>query len=380
MIQSATSTLDLNQQVGLLNIELSKAQQKIDEQQKQIEQLEESQRAVADANIRIAELYEQLEEAYDKLAKSEAIEAMNKELATLNEELNSTNEELTTAMETVKTQNAIIENKRNNILASINYAKRIQDAVLPHNEAICKTLPENFIFFRPKDIVSGDFYWFTELNRKNNSWVGGFEEDEGKIVFIAADCTGHGVPGAIMSMIGSNALHEIIHLHSVTSPDEILYQLQQRITSILKQEINDTNDGMDVTVCVIDRYSNTVEFAGARNGICYIQEGSDKNEVTYIRGDKVSIGERLKDDLTFTKHIIPLTSKTTLYMYSDGYEDQFGGVNNKKFLSKNLKQLFYDIHPLPLYEQKQIVGATLEEWMGGVHPQTDDIMIIGIRI
>jgi serine phosphatase RsbU (regulator of sigma subunit) len=380
MIQSATSKIDLHQQVELLNIELSKAQKRIEEQQKQIEQLEESQRAVADANIRIAELYEQLEEAYDKLAKSEEIELMNKELATLNEELNSTNEELTSAMETVKTQNTIIENKRNNILASINYAKRIQDAVLPHNETICKSLPENFIFFRPKDIVSGDFYWFTELSRKNNSWVGGFEEDEGKIIFIAADCTGHGVPGAIMSMIGSNALHEIIHLHSVTSPDEILYQLQLRITSILKQEINDTNDGMDVTVCVIDRHSNTLEFAGARNGICYIQEGENTNEVTFLKGDKVSIGERLKDDLTFTKHIIPLTSKTTVYMYSDGYEDQFGGVNNKKFLSKNLKQLFYNIHQLPLKEQKQVLEATIDEWMGGIQTQTDDIMVIGIRI
>ncbi|NJL11934.1 MAG: SpoIIE family protein phosphatase [Microscillaceae bacterium] len=257
----------------------------------------------------------------------------------------------------------IIERKNQDITSSINYAKRIQEAMMPPLERIQYFLPESFILFRPRDIVSGDFYWFTER--------------DGKILISAIDCTGHGVPGAFMSMVGDAHLNQIVNVDGITNPDVILTKLHQRVRQSLKQAETQNRDGMDMALCAIDPYRKLLEFAGAKNSMIYIQD----HQAFQIKGDRHPIGGEQKEaQRVFQKQILPLDRPTTVYMFSDGYPDQFGGSEDRKFMVKRLRDLLLEIHQKPFSEQHDILAQTFEEWKGAHKKQTDDMIVVGFRV
>jgi serine phosphatase RsbU (regulator of sigma subunit)/uncharacterized protein HemY len=259
-------------------------------------------------------------------------------------------------------QNKIIEKRNEDITASINYAKRIQDAYLPSSERIAKYLPEHFIFFKPRDIVSGDFYWFAEIEKK--------------IVLAAVDCTGHGVPGAFMSLIGNNLLNQIVLNMGVTMPEVILSAMNAGVNQVLQQKQTQNRDSMDVALCVIDLKNKVLEFAGAKSPLLYIQN----NQLYFIKGNRSTVGDIEREDVkTFVKHTIDISIPTTFYIFSDGFPDQFGGREGKKFLTKNLKELLFSINQRPMKEQEMLVQATFRDWIGD-YSQIDDVTVIGVKI
>jgi histidine kinase len=264
-----------------------------------------------------------------------------------------------------------INKKNRDITASITYARRIQNAMLPNPETIKSYLPDSFIFFKPRDIVSGDLYWFSA---KNN-----------KIFLAAVDCTGHGVPGAFMSLVANDLLNEIINQRNISEAHNILAVLDKGVKHSLKQNENQNNDGMDMALCVINNVDNhtktpnakyILDFAGAKNPLVYIQD----NKVFEIHGDKTSIGGNLdQHDPRFTKHSIVIAQPTCVYMFSDGFQDQFGGPNNKKFMKKRLYNLLLQIHHKPMNEQRLILFDEINQWMKD-EEQVDDMLIIGFRL
>lgn len=270
----------------------------------------------------------------------------------------------------IKQQKEIIEKKNEDITASINYAKHIQRVVLPEKEKIANSFKDSFILFKPRDIVSGDFYWFQEKVTA---------EGKEKTIITAVDCTGHGVPGAFMSLIANEILNEIVNEKHNVQPDKILNELHKSVRKVLKQDQSDNRDGMDMSLCVIDKESKTVEFAGAKNSLIYVQN----QEINTLKGDKYPIGglqhgvERIftKQDLSYAH------APMYCYILSDGYQDQFGGDENRKFHRHSLKELLFKNHHLPMQVQKDLLEQMLKTWMKIGTPdeehQVDDILIIG---
>ncbi|WP_375560892.1 SpoIIE family protein phosphatase [Bernardetia sp. OM2101] len=258
-----------------------------------------------------------------------------------------------------------IEDKNRQITSSITYAKRIQEAMLPNIVNIQKALPESFVFFRPRDIVSGDFYFFHHF------------PEEQKTILAAVDCTGHGVPGAFMSMIGNENLSKIVGENHVTSPAKILNQLNKGITTALHKDETNIHDGMDLAIVCIDKKAKTLTFAGAKNPIFYIQN----NNLEVIKGDKMPIGGSEREHKNdFTEHVIDISIPTTFYIFSDGFQDQFGGERGRKFMVKNFRELLFEIHTEDTAEQKQILYQTFKNWIGIEHNPVDDVLVIGGKI
>jgi two-component system, sensor histidine kinase LadS len=260
-------------------------------------------------------------------------------------------------------KNILIEEKNRDITDSINYAKRIQQAILPRDAGEEEILENMFIYFRPRDIVSGDFYWFTKRNNK--------------LIIAAADCTGHGVPGAFMSMIGSTLLNKVINDMGETNPSEILQLMDANIVDALKQkdELSGNRDGMDMALVAIEKDKNELVFSSASRPLYLVRKG----ELIEFKSSANSIGGYMYGkEKTFENTRINYELNDMIYLFSDGYVDQFGGANNKKFMSKKLKQMLAEIADLSLVEQKQVIHKTLNEWMGN-NKQIDDILIIGIR-
>ena len=254
--------------------------------------------------------------------------------------------------------------KNSDITASIQYAKRIQYAILPELDFIYRHFPESFIFYRPKDIVSGDFYWFAEK--------------DGKKILVCADCTGHGVPGALMSVIGHNLLNQIVLEKGVTSPDEILNRLNTGVMTALKQGLHeeDTRDGMDISICVFTEGSREMLFAGALRPLILIRGGA----LTKIDSDRYPIGGNLIANATkYTLHKVTLERGDMLYMFSDGFADQFGGNKGKKFMVKHLLSLLVEMEKLPLPEQSARLENSFDQWKDNFE-QVDDVLVIGVRI
>ncbi len=274
--------------------------------------------------------------------RTSEIQHKNSELSALNDEISAKNKDIT---------------------ASINYAKRIQQAMLPLEHTINQGLKDYFILFKPRDIVSGDFYWYAKK--------------EDKVFITAVDCTGHGVPGAFMSMIGSEILTTIVG-KGIYSPDQILGNMNDYVRLALKQEETANQDGMDMALCVIDEKAKTVEFAGAKNPLIYITNG----EIYHIKADRKGIGggKTLKQmEESYEMHTIQYNAPTWFYVFTDGYQDQFGGQSGRKFMIKALKNLLFEIYQKPFAEQKKILNSTIEQWMKEVG-QTDDILLIGFKL
>lgn len=265
--------------------------------------------------------------------------------------------------EEIYEQNQHIARQNKEITDSIVYARRIQHAILPPQEIITQTLSEHFILFKPRDIVSGDYYWMTQI--------------QNKIIITAADCTGHGVPGAFMSLLGITFLHEIVHEKQITQSDKILAELRERIIESLNKtgRTEDYKDGMDMALCVIHKDTYTLDYSGAYNPLYIIRDG----ELIELKADKMPVGlsEKSHDTFTITSYI--LQSNDCLYMFSDGYVDQFGGPQNRKFMTKQFKELLCLIYHKPMEEQKEILDTTIETWKG-TNEQIDDIIVIGLKI
>jgi serine phosphatase RsbU (regulator of sigma subunit) len=257
--------------------------------------------------------------------------------------------------------------QKEEIISSINYAKRIQLAILPPERYINELLNENFIFYKPKEIVSGDFYWIKRV--KNYT------------ILVSADCTGHGVPGAFMSMLGISHLNEIVERREITKANQILNEMREQIKQSLRQvgHEEEPKDGMDLALCVIDNNNNLMQFSGANNPLYVIKNNNGVAEFKEIIADPMPVGFYSYNDESFSNHEIQLETGDTFYIFSDGYIDQNGGDKNHRFNSSNFKKLLLDIHEQSMVRQKAILEQTLKEWMGE-RSQRDDILIIGVRV
>ncbi len=258
----------------------------------------------------------------------------------------------------------LVERKNKNIIDSIEYAKRIQDAKLPSLSYIYETLSDSFILFKPKDIVSGDFYYF-------------YKKEEHTIFIAAIDCTGHGIPGAFMTMIASEKLYEAVRQSSSTS--EILQLVNLGIKKALKQsdDFESSKDGMDMALCKFDIVNNTIEFAGANRPIWIVRK--DQQLIEEIRGNKNSIGGFTNDSLEFESHNIQLQKEDTFYLFTDGYADTFAKNQRLKLTTKKMKELILSINHLPMKDQSDYLDHYIENWKNG-EEQTDDILVMGFRL
>ncbi|EAY24520.1 tetratricopeptide repeat protein [Microscilla marina] len=283
--------------------------------------------------------------------------------------LKQKNEEIFTTNEILATVNLNLEAKNEHITASIDYAQHIQQAIFPAEGKLQQVFAHSFVYFTPLEIVSGDFYWLAELNTaQTKSYT--------KKVLAVVDCTGHGVPGAFMSLIATVLLKEAVLLKHIHSPELILNELHRNIRQTLKQKQNYNRDGMEIAVVVVEPETHTLEFAGARRPLVYVQD----QHLHTIKGDRLPIGgEQRESERRFTKHLLYLHRPLSFYLFSDGYQDQFGGEHGKKMGSQRLTQLLDEVHHLPMETQQKSVEQKFTQWKGNM-PQTDDVLVCGVRL
>jgi serine phosphatase RsbU (regulator of sigma subunit) len=262
----------------------------------------------------------------------------------------------------IQEQKEHIEKQNKEIKYSFDYAKKIQSTVLPRHEVFDNLFAEHFIFFKPRDIVSGDFYWISQSDRR--------------IVLTAADCTGHGVPGSLMSMLGITMLHEIVNEKNVMHSEEVLNHLRLSIARTLKQEgkIGEQKDGIDMALMIYDTATRKLEFSGANNPLYIVRNG----EMLEYKGNNMPVAyyEKMSD---FTRFTIEMKQGDRVYMFTDGFPDQFGGPQGKKFKYRPFKDLLLEIHERPMEEQQRILSLIFDEWKGDLS-QIDDVLVIGLRL
>ncbi len=266
--------------------------------------------------------------------------------------------------ERIEKLKAEVEYRHQEIVDSVHYAKRIQLAILPTHEMVKTNLPNSFIFFKPKNIVSGDFYWVKPIN-------------ENTLLFAAVDCTGHGVPGAFMSILGYNLLEQTIKDLTIYKPATILTELCNAIIKSLKQtqDFESVKDGMDIALCAIDFKNLKLEFAGAHNPLYIIRDG----ELLEFKADNRAIGFSYFKKTSFNNHEIDIKKGDCLYIFSDGFVDQKGGSNRTKFFYTPFKQFLISIHQKPMDEQRQLLDDKFTDWKKD-YSQIDDVLIFGVRI
>lgn len=290
----------------------------------------------------------------DELAETERI---------LERKVEERTEQVVQQRDEIERQRLKLEDLYKDVTDSIRYAKRLQYSILPPQEVIRKVCPESFVLFKPKDIVSGDFYWFFQV--------------EGKSLVAAVDCTGHGVPGAFMSLVGANGLNAAVKEHKKTEPGLILNELNKFVSESLNKgsEDNTVRDGMDLSFCTIDYKKMELEFSGANNPLYLIRD----NEFIIVKADKFAIGSFDPDTHEYATHKVKIQKGDILYLFTDGYADQFGGNKGKKFLYKHFRDTLMDIHAKSMTDQHAYLKNKIEEWQG-TYEQVDDILVIGVRI
>jgi len=262
----------------------------------------------------------------------------------------------------ISEQKSQIEAKQTEILDSIQYAKRIQTAILPPTKLVKEYLKNSFILYKPKDVVAGDFYWMERVGDN--------------ILFAAADCTGHGVPGAMVSVVCNNGLNRSVREYGLTDPDKILNKTREIVVQEFEKSEEVVKDGMDISICSLSIATHSLTWAGANNPLWIIRK--DANQVEEIKADKQPIGKQ-ENPKPYTKHDLKLQKGDSIYIFTDGFQDQFGGDLNKKFKSGNFKKLLLKIQDKSMEEQKQIIDNTFEEWKGEFE-QVDDVCVIGVRV
>lgn len=264
----------------------------------------------------------------------------------------------------IESKSKELESKNKDITDSINYAKRIQYAVLPLEESIYRSIPLCFIVYKPRDIVSGDFFWFHEIDRDN-------------YIIVCADCTGHGVPGALMTVIGSNLLNQIILESKILSPSQILKELDTRISATLKQQkLKDdvVHDGMDLALLKVNKAKSEFTYTSAKRPAILVRD----KQLSEFKGSKHTLGGFRNEEKNFDEITKTYQEDDVIYLFTDGYIDQFGGPDNKKFMIRRFRDLLVSIHSKPIAEQKQKIESEITRWIG-TNEQTDDIAVIGIR-
>lgn len=272
--------------------------------------------------------------------------------------------EVVAQKEELEAQRDMLAEQQKHIMDSIQYSKRLQTAILPSHDFVHELFPDAFILYRPKDIISGDFYWFFRTGNKH--------------YFSAIDCTGHGVPGALVSMVGQNWLNYAVKDLKLQKPSDILDALNDGVMTTFNERDDESSvkDGMDIALCCVDYKRMKLEYAGAYNPVIIISDG----EINQIKGDKFPIGAFFKGVRgKFANHELDVKKGDTVYVFSDGYADQFGGPDNFKFMTKRFRELLLEIHQKPMPEQLSILENNLIDWMGGLE-QLDDVTVIGIKI
>jgi len=322
-------------------------------------------------------MVEQLESTQNELKqKNDLIGKNNKMLQEKNEEITIQRDKIETQRDEIEAHRVLVTRQKDKILEhkqsitdSIQYASLIQAAILPPDEVIKYLLPKHFILYKPRDIVSGDFYWLTHR--------------QGEIIILVADCTGHGVPGAFMSMLGSALLKDVVNSSNVLKANQILNDLREKVILSLRQtgKSGEAKDGMDISLCIINTELMKLQYAGAYQPLFLIRKGTLKE----FKADKMPIGISSKAGKSFKNNEIKIFKDDLLYLFSDGYVDQFGGESGKKFLSSRFKQLLIEIQDNIMFDQKEILNQNINEWMGltGLYEkydQVDDITVLGIKI
>jgi serine phosphatase RsbU (regulator of sigma subunit)/Tfp pilus assembly protein PilF len=267
---------------------------------------------------------------------------------------------------------AIVEDKNKEILDSINYAKRIQNAILPPAKLVKEYLNNSFILFKPKDVVAGDFYWLETYPKKQ------FGEDN-ILLFAVADCTGHGVPGAMVSVICNNGLNRSVREYGLTDPGDVLNRTRELVISEFEKSEEDVKDGMDIALVSMQKNDNktsSISYSGANNALWIIRKNA--TEIEELKAQKQPIG-KYNDPIPFVSKHVTLNEGDTIYLFSDGFADQFGGVNNKKFKSANFKKLLLNMQHISMERQKEEIEKTFENWRGE-HEQLDDVCVMGVRV
>ncbi|HKL07556.1 MAG TPA: tetratricopeptide repeat protein [Bacteroidales bacterium] len=295
--------------------------------------------------------------------QNEEMHKQNEEIETQRDEIEAQRDEIQRQKEFSDKQTDFILRQKKDITDSIEYAKHIQIALFPDKLTFQKILREGFCLFKPKDIVSGDFYWVDEI--------------DGKSIVVAADCTGHGVPGAFMSIIGINFLNEIVFDEHELNPAEILNRLREKVVKTLvhSNRLEEARDGMDISLVIIDHDNMKLQYAGAYNHLYFIRG----HMLEIIKADRMPVGLSAKETKSFTNHEIDILPGDLFYMFTDGYADQFGGPLRKKFRIGNLRELLLEIHEKNIQEQKQILYESFINWKGK-QPQVDDVLVIGFKI
>ncbi len=296
------------------------------------------------------------------IQKNTALSTKNTELKDLKTELDQQNEELQAYIEEVSSQRDQIASRNQEIIQSITYAQKIQSALIPKGKNIYSFFDDFFVLNKPKDILSGDFLWTTQY--------------EGKIIVAVADCTGHGVPAALLSVLGISALNEIVLAHQNLHPNQILNYLREKVVVALSQSDGDelTKDGMDISLLMFDKQTLMLEYAGAYNPLVIIRD----NQIISFDGDRMPVGV-FEAEKQFSNHEIQVQKEDLIYLFSDGYVDQFGGAKNKKMKRKHFKELLVKVYTLPLPAQKERFAMFFSEWKGN-EEQVDDVLILGLKV
>lgn len=291
--------------------------------------------------------------------------------------------------EQINQQRRIIDARTKDISDSIEYSKRIQESVFLEKERLKDIAPDSFIFFKPREVVSGDFYWFASYDvRKGDPAESVYKAGSRVLVAAAVDCTGHGVPGAFVSLIGNALLNRAIGDKTIYTPAAALDHMNNEIKSSLNKNKNlaSLRDGMDMSLCFIDLENRQLQYSGANNPVCVVRGNGGPPELLEFKADKQAITPSHDTEVKpFTNKVVELMPGDVVYLFTDGYADQFGGTasnhkpEGKKFLSKRLRDTFLNIHSLPMEQQCKALEKTLVDWQG-LLPQVDDVLVIGIKI
>ena len=303
-----------------------------------------------------------------ELVKIVAIDSDISKLKFAEEEIRQQKEEIKSQRDEIESQRNLAISQRDEmskqkkeLTDSIRYALQIQKSMLPSDSLLKTLIKDHFVFYKPRDIVSGDFYWVNEV--------------EEKVIVTVGDCTGHGVPGAFMSLLGITFLKEIIVKEYITHPAVILNKLRKEVIKSMKQhgEGTELKDGMDISLCVYDKKTRMLEFAGANNSALIVRN----NEFIELKPDRMPIG--IYESMhKFTMKEFKLLDNDIVYLYTDGFQDQFGGNKEKKFLSKKFKTLIIEASQLPMHKQESFFSEKFQEWKGQ-YEQVDDITVFGIK-
>jgi serine phosphatase RsbU (regulator of sigma subunit) len=384
-IKQKSKLFELNEQIQKLELILINNQKRGDEFEKRrelfeikITEFEKDKLTVTSEKEKLAEKNKRMwamnEAVYKEKKKvDEELEKLNDEKAKLEQAKNKLDDKVkklwatSTAVHKEKERINIlkqeIERKHQEIVDSVTYAQRIQEAILPARTEIDQVVPLNLIMFKPRDIVSGDFYWFSQKGEER--------------ILACVDCTGHGVPGAFMSMIGNTLLNQIVNERDIIQPNLILNELNKEITNALKQDVagSDSRDGMDISIISVNYKNNQLQYAGANRPLYFIRE----NELIETKANKVAIGGHMQEEeKTFTNHVFNLQQHDTIYLSTDGYADQFN-PSDKKLMTKRFKEILLSIQHLTMLEQEHYLAQFIDEWRG-IMEQTDDILVVGVRV